>query len=213
VLMTLVSRKGFMIALSSPSGAGKTSIARGILERDSNVRLSVSFTTRPKRPGETDELDYHFVSRETFETMIRNDSFLEYAEVFGNMYGTPKTVVYEQLNEGKDVIFDIDWQGTQQIAQNAPEDLIRVFILPPSYKALEERLRKRAQDSQEVIEQRMSSAFAEISHWAEYDYIVINNDFNHSLDQVYSILVSERLKRRRQIGLVDFVKSLHESQL
>lgn len=200
-----------MLVLSSPSGAGKSSLARGILERDPQVSLSVSVTTRPPRPGEQDGVDYHFVSPATFQQMVEQGAFLEYAHVFGNNYGTPREAVYNHLNTGRDVIFDIDWQGTQQLSQNAAQDLVRVFILPPSYKSLEERLRKRAQDDATVIQKRMASAFAEISHWAEYDYIIINEDFNHSLNQVYSILTSERLKRRRQIGLVDFVKTLHET--
>jgi guanylate kinase len=211
--MPVIPRKGLMLVLSSPSGAGKSSLARGILARDPQVSLSVSVTTRLPRPGEQDGVDYHFVSLTTFQQMVEQGAFLEYAHVFGNNYGTPREAVYKHLNAGRDVIFDIDWQGTQQLSQNAAQDLVRVFILPPSHQSLEERLCKRAQDDHSVIQKRMASAFAEISHWAEYDYIVINEDFNQSLDHVYSVLTSERLKRRRQIGLVDFVKTLHETPL
>lgn len=211
--MISISRRGLLFVLSSPSGAGKTSLVRAILEKDTNTQLSISYTTRPPRPSEVDGRDYIFVSLEKFKEMVEQGEFIEYALVFGNLYGTPKQPIFEALEKGRDVLFDIDWQGTQQIAQNAKEDLVRLFILPPSYQALDERLHSRAQDSEEVIQSRMKSALDEISHWAEYDYVIINDDFQKSLDNVYSVLQSERLKRRRQTGLVDFVKSLNPHAL
>jgi guanylate kinase len=211
--MISITRRGLLFVLSSPSGAGKTSLVRAILEKDANAQLSISYTTRPPRPSEVDGRDYIFVSLEKFKEMVEQGEFIEYAQVFGNLYGTPKQPIFEALEKGRDVLFDIDWQGTQQIAQNAKEDLVRLFILPPSYQALDERLHSRAQDSEEVIHNRMKSALDEISHWAEYDYVIINDDFQKSLDNVYSILQSERLKRRRQTGLVDFVKSLNPHTL
>jgi guanylate kinase len=206
--MTFIKRRGLMLVLSSPSGAGKTSIVKEILKRDDSISMSVSVTTRLPRIGEIHGQDYYFVSKETFQDMKSRNQFLESAEVFGNFYGTPKDFVYAQLAEGKDIIFDIDWQGTQQISQNAKSDLVTVFILPPSGEELEKRLQLRATDSQEVLKRRMNAASSEISHWAEYDYVIINHDLKDSVEKVHSILTTERLKRRRQDGLTDFVNTI-----
>lgn len=206
--MTKISRRGFMLVLSSPSGAGKTSIVNRLLEGDKNVNVSISMTTRPQRPGEKEGKDYFFVSKETFSFMLKNDDFLEHAEVFGNYYGTPKQYVYDTLAQGKDILFDIDWQGTQQLAQLARVDLVSIFILPPSLQELEKRLQKRAQDAQEVIHNRMKEASNEVSHWAEYDYVIVNEDLDKSVQYVHAIITAERLKRTRQKGLLDFVNQL-----
>lgn len=206
--MTKISRRGFMLVLSSPSGAGKTSIVNRLLEGDKNVNVSISMTTRPQRPGEQEGKDYFFVSKETFKFMLKNDDFLEHAEVFGNYYGTPKQYVYDTLAQGKDILFDIDWQGTQQLAQLARVDLVSIFILPPSLQELEKRLQKRAQDAQEVIYNRMKEASNEVSHWAEYDYVIVNEDLDKSVQYVHAIITAERLKRTRQKGLLDFVNQL-----
>lgn len=199
-----IKRRGLMLVLSSPSGAGKTSIAHALLKQDNHLKNSVSATTRPKRPSETHGKDYLFISTDEFREMRDNDAFLEHAEVFGNFYGSPKEFVFEKLEEGLDVIFDIDWQGTQQIAQIAPNDLVTVFILPPSFSILHERLKLRAQDDEETIAKRMSEARSEMSHWPEYDYVIINDDFEKSVMQVNAILNAERAKRKRQIGLSEF---------
>ena len=201
-------RRGLMLVLSSPSGAGKTTISRRLLERDSGIALSISATTRPARPGETDGTDYHFVSEARFEAMVESDAFLEHAQVFGHRYGTPKAAVFEELERGRDVLFDIDWQGTQQVAEKAPKDLVRVFILPPSTAELERRLRARAQDPEEVVQGRMAKAADEMSHWAEYDYVIVNRDIGASLAEVEAILTAERLRRERQRGLHTFVAGL-----
>ncbi|WP_068438123.1 guanylate kinase [Magnetospirillum sp. XM-1] len=203
-----ISRRGLMLVLSSPSGAGKSTISRALLERDGAIGMSVSATTRAPRPGEVDGKDYHFVSVETFHQMVEKREFLEHARVFDNFYGTPKGPVDQILRSGRDVLFDIDWQGTQQMAQNARADLVSVFILPPSVEELERRLRGRAQDSDEVVAKRMSKAGDEMSHWPEYDYIVVNVDLEKSIAAVQSILAAERLKRDRQVGLPDFVTRL-----
>ena len=203
-------RRGLMLVLSSPSGAGKTTIARALLERDDNISMSVSATTRPKRPGEVSGSDYQFVDLTTFNLMVNRQELLEHAKVFGNYYGTPRALVEASLSEGRDVLFDIDWQGTQQLAQNARDDLVSVFTLPPSTKELHRRLERRAQDPADVVAQRMAKAPDEMSHWAEYDYIIINRDIEDSVTAVQSILVAERLKRERQVGLTDFVKGLRE---
>jgi guanylate kinase len=203
-----VGRRGLMLVLSSPSGAGKTSISRALLERDGNLELSVSVTTRPPRPGEVDGRDYRFVSKAEFDRMVAAGELLEHARVFDHHYGTPHAPVAAALAAGRDVLFDVDWQGTQQIAQRARGDLVCVFILPPSTEELERRLRVRAQDSDEVVRGRMSKAVSEMSHWPEYDYIVINHVFETSVSQVLSILAAERLRGRRQTGLVDFVNGL-----
>jgi guanylate kinase len=203
-----VKRRGLMLVLSSPSGAGKTTISRLLLESDPQLRMSVSATTRPRRPGEKDGRDYFFVSQEDFEHMARTGAFLEHATVFGKRYGTPRAAVEQALAEGRDVLFDIDWQGTQQLVEAARDDLVSVFILPPSVTELDRRLRQRAQDPEEVVTQRMAEAAAEMSHWAEYDYVIVNRDVEESLSQVKAILAAERLKRERQIGLRSFVERL-----
>jgi len=207
-----VQRRGLMLVLSSPSGAGKTTISRRLLGLESALTMSVSATTRPKRPGEVAGVDYHFVDPTEFGLMINRGEFLEHAKVFDNYYGTPKGPVEAALRRGADVLFDIDWQGTQQLAQNARDDLVSVFILPPSTRELEQRLKARAQDSAEVVAGRMAKAADEMSHWAEYDYIVVNRNIDESVAQVRAILTAERLRRQRQVGLVDFVKGLREGQ-
>ncbi len=199
-----------MLVLSSPSGAGKTTISRALLERDGNLSMSVSATTRPKRPGEVSGRDYRFVELAEFNLMVNRQELLEHAKVFDNYYGTPRAPVEASLSAGRDVLFDIDWQGTQQLAQNARADLISVFILPPSTEELHRRLERRAQDPAEVVARRMAKAPDEMSHWAEYDYIVINRVVADSVTAVQSILAAERLKRERQVGLTDFVKGLRE---
>ncbi|MCH7833400.1 MAG: guanylate kinase [Proteobacteria bacterium] len=201
-----------MLVLSSPSGAGKSTISRALLNRDPDISMSVSVTTRPIRPGETDGEDYIFVDQEKFEQMTAAAEFLEYATVFENSYGTPKGPVEEILKQGRDVLFDVDWQGTQQLASNAPKDLVSVFILPPSIEELERRLHTRAQDSDEVVKKRMAKATSEMSHWNEYDYIVVNEDVDESVAKVQAILAAERLKRIRQPGMVDFVRGMGVSQ-
>ncbi len=203
-----VERRGMMLVLSSPSGAGKTTLARRLLEEDSQVSMSVSATTRAPRPGEVDGTDYIFVDEATFLKMQDASEFLEWACVFSNHYGTPRAPVEKLMAQGRDVLFDIDWQGTQQLAQRAKSDLVRVFILPPSVEALETRLRTRNQDSADVVQQRMEKAFDEISHWAEYDYVIINHDVEDSLQSLQAILHAERLKRARQPGLSEFVRGL-----
>ncbi|MGQ0663214.1 MAG: guanylate kinase [Pseudomonadota bacterium] len=199
-----------MLVLSSPSGAGKTSITRELLKRDPNLVMSVSVTTRRKRPGETAGLDYRFIDLTEFNLMVNRGELLEYAKVFGHYYGTPRAPVEQALTVGRDVVFDIDWQGTQQLAQNARADLVSVFILPPSTAELERRLRTRAQDSDKVVAQRMAQAAEEMSHWREYDYIIVNRELGESVDWVRSLLVAEHLRRDRQLGLADFIKRLRE---
>tara|TARA_R110000868_G_scaffold158653_1_gene386937 strand:+ start:138 stop:791 length:654 start_codon:yes stop_codon:yes gene_type:complete len=207
-----MQRRGLMLVLSSPSGAGKTSISRRLLEVEDELTMSVSATTRPRRPGEVDGVDYHFIDQTEFQLMINRGEFLEYAKVFDNYYGTPRGPVDAVLSGGKDVLFDIDWQGTQQVADAARDDLVSVFILPPSTHELERRLMGRAQDSAEVVAQRMSKAADEISHYREYDYIIVNRDLDESVDAVRAILTAERLKRDRRLGLTDFVKLLREGR-
>jgi guanylate kinase len=203
-----VERRGLMFVLSSPSGAGKTTLSRLLIERMPGLRMSVSATTRPMRPGEVDGRDYLFVDKPRFEAMVKEDELLEWATVFDNRYGTPRAPVEAALSAGQDVLFDIDWQGTQQLREKARADVVSVFILPPSAGDLEKRLHSRAQDSDEVIRKRMSRASHEMSHWAEYDYIVINHDVDEAFAEVQSILKAERLKRERRIGLVGFVRGL-----
>jgi len=203
-----IQRRGVMLVLSSPSGAGKTTISRKLLDRDANLSLSISATTRSMRPGEKDGEDYLFVSPERFEEMAAAGEFLEHATVFGHRYATPRAQVESALAAGWDVLFDIDWQGTQQLAERARKDLVSVFILPPSTEELERRLRARAQDPEEVVQGRMAKAADEMSHWAEYDYVIVNRAVDDSLAQVEAILAAERLKRGRQIGLRDFVEDL-----
>lgn len=204
-----VQRRGLMLVLSSPSGAGKTTISRALLEQDPNLTLSVSATTRPKRPGERDGVDYHFVTEAHFKEMVAAGDLLEHAVVFGNWYGTPRKPVEQALEEGRDVLFDLDWQGTQQISSRMAKDLVRVFILPPSHEELERRLRTRALDPEEVVQERMAKASDEMSHWDAYDYIIVNREFDRSAAEVRAILTAERLRRERQIGLNEFVQSLH----
>ncbi len=206
--LSTVSRRGLMLVLSSPSGAGKTTICRAVLDRDPHIAMSVSATTRAPRPGEIEGTDYHFVSVARFQSMVASGEFLEHARVFDNYYGTPRAPVEAALRAGRDVLFDIDWQGTQQLAQNARADLVAVFVLPPSVEELERRLKGRAQDSDEVVQKRMAKAGDEMSHWREYDYIVVNRDLEHSVGAVTAILAAERLKRDRQVGMADFVNRL-----
>jgi guanylate kinase len=203
-----VERRGLMFVLSSPSGAGKTTLSRLLIEQMSGLTLSVSATTRPIRPGEKDGLDYWFVDKPRFEAMVKGDELLEWATVFDNRYGTPRAPVEAALSAGTDVLFDIDWQGTQQLREKARADVVSVFILPPSAADLEKRLHTRAQDSDAVIRGRMSRATHELSHWAEYDYIVINHDVDAAFAEVQSILKAERLKRERRTGLTTFVREL-----
>ena len=201
-------RRGLMFILSSPSGAGKTTVSRMLLEADKDIGLSVSVTTRPKRAGETDGKDYTFVDRPEFERRVKAGDFLEWAEVFGHLYGTPKAEIKAGLKDGRDFLFDIDWQGTQQLYQRMETDVVRVFLLPPSIEELEQRLRSRATDSEEVIAARMARARAEISHWDGYDYVVVNDDIQACFETVRGILETERLSRARQTGLIDFVREL-----
>jgi guanylate kinase len=203
-----IARRGLMLVLSSPSGAGKTTLSRKLLEADPGVELSVSVTTRKQRPGEIDGRDYHFIDAERFETMVKGGELLEWAQVFGHRYGTPRAPVEAALLSGQDVLFDIDWQGTQKLREKADHDLVSVFVLPPSMRDLERRLRRRAQDSDDVIRTRMATAAEEMSHWAEYDYVVINTDIDRAFAEVQMILAAERLKRERQTGLSDFVRQL-----
>lgn len=203
-----IARRGVLLVLSSPSGAGKTTLSRALLDNDGGIRLSISVTTRKPRPGEIDGKDYIFVSAEEFERMRAAGDLLEWAQVFGNAYGTPRAPVEQAIARGEDVLFDIDWQGAQQLAEKMAGDLVRVFILPPSGSVLETRLKGRAQDPPEVVAKRMAEASAEISHWAEYDYVIVNADLDTSIAGLRSILAAERLKRERQLGLSLFVRDL-----
>jgi len=207
----LVGRRGLMLALSSPSGAGKTTLSRKLLESDPQITMSVSATTRKPRPGEVEGRDYYFVSTEDFGLMRNRSEFLESAKVFDNYYGTPRAPVENALSLGHDVLFDIDWQGVQQLDEVAHEDLVKVFVLPPSAQDLERRLNARAQDSAEVVAARMAKASDEISHYQEYDYIIINDDVERAFGELRSILQAERLRRRRLTGLSDFVKRLRDT--
>ncbi|MBL8637356.1 MAG: guanylate kinase [Alphaproteobacteria bacterium] len=203
-----INRRGLLFILSSPSGAGKTTITRSLLANDPDLRVSVSVTTRPPRPGEVDGKDYHFISKEQFTAMIDNNQLLEHAKVFGNYYGTPLKPVEEALANSQDIIFDIDWQGTQQLKQKLVNDLVTVFILPPSQEELERRLRSRQQDDESIIQDRMQKASDEISHYSEYDYIIVNTNLEKSIQKAQSILEAERCKRRRLTALTDFVRKL-----
>jgi len=207
---TKIKRRGLMLVLSSPSGAGKTTISRRLLETDTNLSLSISATTRPPRPAEIDGKDYLFVSDQRFAEMVGQGELLEHAVVFGNNYGTPRAPVEDALVEGRDVLFDIDWQGTQQIHARMHDDLVRIFILPPSAEELRDRLVRRAQDAASVVAKRMAEASNEISHWAEYDYVLINDDVNDCDASIAAILEAERLRRHRRIGLDSFVRKLRK---
>lgn len=207
-----INRRGVMLVLSSPSGAGKTSISRELLRREPSLSMSVSATTRPKRPGETHGQDYYFVDPTEFGLMVNRGELLEHAKVFGNYYGTPRKFVEEKLSQGLDVLFDIDWQGTQQLRDTARSDVVSVFILPPSTSELERRLNARAQDPAHVVAQRMGQAANEMSHWPEYDYIIVNRDLDASVAKVQAILTAERTRRERQIGLGDFVRRLRDGR-
>jgi len=206
-----LKRRGFMMVLSSPSGAGKTTISRLLMQNDDNLTMSISSTTREKRPKEVDKVDYYFLKEKAFEEKINEKFFFEYAEVFGHYYGTPRNKVEDSIAEGKDVLFDIDWQGTRRLTSKARDDLVSIFILPPSMAELGRRLKARGQDSDEVIAKRMERAAEEISHWDEYDYVVINDSVDATLQKVLYILWSERLKRTRQHGLAGFVGELVKS--
>ena len=206
-------RRGLMLVLSSPSGAGKTTLSRALIAQDPETILSISTTTRPKRPGEVDGEDYNFVDQATFQKLVDEEAFLEYATVFDHAYGTPKKDVEEALREGKDVLFDIDWQGTQQILQKNSSDVVSIFILPPTISALRERLMSRGQDTKQQIEKRMETAHDELSHWPEYNYVLVNQDFDEYLKEIKTILKVERKKRIRQKWLVDFVKNLMSQEI
>jgi len=203
-----LNRRGIMVVLSSPSGAGKTTLTKKVLNSSKNILMSVSATTRQPRPGEVDGKDYIFLSKSKFSEMIDNDEFLEYAKVFDNFYGTPRAPVEDALAKGFDIVFDIDWQGAQQLTQAAANDLVKIFILPPNMRELENRLRSRAQDSDDVIARRMSKSENEISHWAEYDYIIINEHITDAIEELTTIVNAERMKRPRQPWLGSFVKKL-----
>jgi guanylate kinase len=207
-----IRRRGLMLVLSSPSGAGKTTISRRLLQVEPNLAMSVSVTTRPKRPGEVEGRDYFFADPTEFNLMVNRQELLEHAKVFGHYYGTPRDPVEKALESGRDVLFDIDWQGAQQLKQSARDDLASVFILPPSTAELDRRLHSRAQDPEAVVAARMAKAPDEMSHWAEYDYIIINRDIDESVAQVQAVLMAERLRRARQIGLPDFVRRLIQGQ-
>jgi len=205
-----LKRRGMLIILSSPSGAGKSTLARRLMEWDPDIRFSVSATTRAPRPGEQEGRDYFFKSREAFAEMVRQGGMLEHAEVFGQLYGSPRAPVEAAIAQGHDVLFDIDWQGGQQIRNSAlAEDVVSIFVLPPSISELERRLRTRGQDSDSVIDARMKKSRDEISHWAEYDYVLINNDIDRASEETRAVVTAERLKRSRQVGLVDLVRRLN----
>jgi len=203
-----IKRRGILLVLSSPSGAGKSTITRGMLEREPALEFSVSATTRKARQGEIDGRHYHFIARDRFDAMVRGGELLEHAEVFGNFYGTPRAPIVAALDAGRDVIADLDWQGTQQLKQAMRDDVVAVFILPPSREALEQRLRTRAQDSDEIVRGRMAKSADELSHWPEYDYVVVNENIRDSIDTVAAILMAERARRERLNGLAEFVNRL-----
>lgn len=206
--MGVQDRRGLLLVLSSPSGAGKTTLARRLLGADNGIGISVSVTTRTPRPGECEGVDYFFRTEPQFMAMKDGGELLEWAKVFGNFYATPRGAVEAAIGQGRDLLFDIDWQGAQQLKEKLPQDLVRVFILPPTAAALETRLRDRAQDSPDVVARRMAEAASQMSHWPEYDYVIINEDLERSVAQLIAILTAERLKRERQVGLTDFVRGL-----
>lgn len=208
---TAIKRRGLMLVLSSPSGAGKTTISRRLLDLDDNLSMSISVTTRSPRPGEVEGVDYTFIDNDVFDRLAREDALLEHARVFGHRYGTPRGPVMAALEAGRDVLFDIDWQGTQQLTERARKDLVSVFVLPPSTEELERRLHARAQDSDAVVKGRMAKAADEMSHYPEYEYVIVNRDLDRSVAAVRAILEAERLRRERQIGLRDFVESLRKT--
>ena len=203
-----IHRRGFLLVLSSPSGAGKTTITRRLLERDPGLALSISVTTRPPRPGEIDGRDYRFIGEARFAEMVAAGELLEHASVFGHHYGTPRQPVEAALAAGSDIVTDIDWQGTQQVCESVPHDVVTVFVLPPSMAALEARLRRRAQDSEAIVAERMAKSAEEMSHWSEYEYVVVNRELDRSVAEVEAIVVAERLRRTRQLGLAEFVNRL-----
>jgi guanylate kinase len=203
-------RRGLMLVLSSPSGAGKTTLSQLLLERDGSIDLSVSVTTRARRPSEVGGRDYHFINRDRFQKMVKDGELLEWAEVFGNRYGTPRAPVERALAAGKDVLFDIDWQGANKLRRKVGKDLVTVFVLPPSAPELHRRLRRRAQDSEPVIRRRMAEAGKEMSHWNEYDYVIVNYDLERALSDLRTILAAERMKRVRQSWLAGFVRTLKQ---
>jgi guanylate kinase len=203
-----ITRRGFIMVLSSPSGAGKTTLTHRLLHADASLSLSVSVTTRPRRPNEVDGVAYHFIDRATFDAMVAARALLEHATVFGNSYGTPRAPVEKVLGQGRDVVSDLDWQGTQQLEQTIRDDLVTVFILPPSIEELERRLTQRNQDSADVVRQRMEKALDEMSHWAEYDYVLVNRELDESVATLQAIVRAERAKRSRQIGLFEFVRAI-----
>jgi guanylate kinase len=207
-----VTRRGLMLVLSSPSGAGKTTLTRRLLQDDSDIDLSISVTTRKPRPSEIDGHDYHFVDAAKFAAMVKNEELLEWAEVFGNRYGTPRDPVMASLKAGRDILFDIDWQGTQQLSEKARADVASIFVLPPSIVELERRLRMRAQDDDDVIQRRMEKVEEELSHWAEYDYVILNDALDRAFAQVRTVLTAERLKRHRQPWISSFVRELHKQK-
>jgi len=208
MISTEITRRGILLVLSSPSGAGKTTITRELLARDPRLKISVSVTTRPRRAGEVDGQHYHFIARQRFDEMVEEGALLEHATVFGHCYGTPRAPIEAALAAGDDIVSDIDWQGTQQLAQTVRDDLVAVFVLPPSMRALEERLKRRAQDSDEVVQARMAKSADEMSHWREYDYVIINHDLEESVSRVQAILLAERARCDRLGGLADFVNRL-----
>lgn len=205
-----IARRGLMLVISSPSGAGKSTIARTLLETDKQIGLSVSVTTRPRRPSEVEGVHYHFKTVREFERLRDSDALLEWAEVHGNFYGTPREPVEQAMSEGRDMLFDIDWQGAQQLQQKMQADVVSIFVLPPTMTELQSRLHRRAEDSEEVIQTRLANSRAEIAHWREYDYVIINDDLNAAFDAVQSIVKAERLRRDRRHGMFDFVRELLE---
>ena len=207
-----IARRGLMLVISSPSGAGKSTIARTLLETDKQIGLSVSVTTRQRRPSEVEGVHYHFKSVREFERLRDSDSLLEWAEVHGNFYGTPREPVEQAMSEGRDMLFDIDWQGAQQLQQKMQADVVSIFVLPPTMTELQSRLHRRAEDSEEVIQTRLANSRAEIAHWREYDYVIVNDDLNAALDAVQSIVKAERLRRDRRHGMFDFVRALLEEE-